>query len=92
VVALVAGGPIECERRRARFHELFLDYSLHEIGSSLARPGSKSDVEDYERLRDAEWKRKKAPFRVYYAAMRQKYQWAEKYPWLPVTPDPPPPK
>jgi hypothetical protein len=30
--------------------------------------------------------------RPYYAAMRKKYEFAERYPWLPVEPGPPEPE
>src|SRR4051812_45231615 len=90
VVALVIGGAIEGERRRARFHQLAIHYTERELGyliSTISEPWSEHKRKQWEaHLRQT------AHYRSYFAGMSQKYQWAEKYPWLPVPPDSPPPK
>jgi hypothetical protein len=91
VVALIAGGTVECQRRRARFHQLAIQYAQKELALSVLSyfgPGGKHE-------KTKQWQtyfRRTAPYRAYYAQLTKKYLRAEKYPWLPIAPDPPPPK
>jgi hypothetical protein len=39
-----------------------------------------------------DWRLSSASESVYHAQMREKYEHAARYPWLPVAPDPPPPE
>jgi hypothetical protein len=89
VVALVAGGVVECQRRRTRFHQLAVSYIQRELQLSVfsySGPGGEHRRKQWEaHLRQT------VRHRAYYAEMSAKYLRAEKYPWLPVAPDPPPP-
>jgi hypothetical protein len=91
VVALIAGGTVECQRRRARFHQLAMQYAQKELALSVfsySGPGGQHEMAK-------QWQtyfRKTAPYRAYYAGLSKKYRRAEKNPWLPVAPDPPRPK
>jgi hypothetical protein len=90
MVGLLAGGIVEAKRRRARFHQLVVHYTQRELQYSVfsySGPGG-----EHMRKQWAAHLQRTANRRVYYAEMRQKYRLAEKYPWLPVAPDPPPPK
>src|SRR4051794_18059328 len=82
VVALLAGGAVEGERRRARFHQLAVHYIQRELQYSVfsySGPGGEHRRKQWEaHLRQT------ARHRAYYDEMSQKYRRAAKYPWLPV--------
>jgi hypothetical protein len=90
VVGLIVRCAVEGERRRARFHQLVVHYTqrvLHYSVFSYSGPGG-------EHMRKA-WVahlQRAARRRTYYTAMMQKYRRVERYPWLSVEPDPPPPE
>jgi hypothetical protein len=88
-VALLASVAVEVERRRAGFHQLAVHYAQRELQYSVfsySGPGGEHRRKQWEaHLRQTD------RHRAYFAGMRQKYQWAEKHPWLPVSPDPQPP-
>jgi hypothetical protein len=90
LVALIAGGVVECQRRRTRFHQLAVHYIQREEMYSIlsySGPGGEHKRKQWEAHL-----RRTAPYRAYCAKMGAKYLSAEKHPWLPVAPDPPPPK
>jgi hypothetical protein len=90
VVGVIGGGWIEGERRRARFRELVKVYTLQVMNYSAimySGPGGEH-FEKYVRDRRA----KNAKPLAYYTEMLRKYQFAARYPWLPVAPDPPEPE
>jgi hypothetical protein len=90
VVAMITGGVVECQHRRTRFHQLAAHYARRELQYSVfsySGPGG-----EHRRKRWEVHLRWTAAYRAHCAKMRAKYQRAEKYPWLPVEPDPPPPK
>jgi hypothetical protein len=81
VVALLAGAAIELQRRRVRFHAMAAHYRAKERNPPF--PYISMTYKEWEH-----WPR----LRPYYATMRQKYEFAECFPWLPVEPDPPKPE
>ena len=85
VFALLAGVVIEVQRRRVRFHAMAAHYRAKEINPQF--PYMSITFKEWESL-SKRWPR----LRPYYAAMRKKYEFAERYPWLPVEPDPPVPR
>ena len=106
VVGIFTAWGIEGERRRARFSEENFLHSLNhdfkqeclykvglpdEIGLGPVIPGFEKDharmVED--RMKLSRWLVSKVE---YYKFMAAKYEFAARYPWLPVLPDPPEPE
>ena len=85
VLALLAGVAIELQRRRARFHAIAARNRAKEINPQF--PYLSITYKEWESL-TKRWPR----LRPYYAAMRKKYEFAERYPWLPVGSDPPEPQ
>jgi len=93
VVALLAGVVIELQRRvrielqrrRVRFHALAALYRRKESNPQF--PYLSITFKEWESLNER-WPRLKP----YYAAMRKKYESAERCPWLLVEPDPPEPE
>ena len=85
VVALLAGVVIEVGRRRVRFHALAAYYRAKESNPQF--PYISITFKEWESLS------KRLPrLRPYYAAMRKRYEFAERYPWLLVASDPPEPE
>jgi hypothetical protein len=82
VLAILAGVVIELQRRRARFHALAAHYRAKESNPQF--PYISITFKEWESL-SKRWLR----LRACYAVMRKKYEFAERYPWLPVEPDPP---
>ena len=85
IAGILLGVGIEGERRRERFKNL---RSVHEIQcielslgvyDKLNRPPGKP-------LADLEIK-----MLAFHSSLYKKYEWASRYPWLPVAPDPPEP-
>jgi hypothetical protein len=85
VVALLVGMAIESEWRRVRFHKLVQFYWWKQANPHF--PYLSATYEDWESIT-----RRLPRLGPYYAAMRAKYEFAERYPWLPVAPDPPEPE
>ena len=82
---LLAPVAIELPRRRARFRALAAHYRAKELIAPFR----------YLSITFNEWQslQKRWPrLRPYYALMRKKYEFAERYPWLPVDSDPPEPQ
>src|SRR4051812_32035732 len=73
------------ETRRTRFQDLSAKYARLEVTSSMFH-GSVPDGDYLERRMKA-----LAARRTYYAGLVRKYRRAERFPWLPVAPDPPEP-
>ena len=91
IVAILAGGKMEGDRRSVRFRRLWAEHSLvmepniDKVKESLAlRPGDRSDW--------AVEARKAVARTEYHGKLVVKYDLAARYPWLPVWPDPPEPK
>lgn len=78
VVGLLVAIWTEGERRRQRFRDRVRDYAHSAI---------------YLRLHAILDNRPPDPVRsAWFKAMQEKYEFAARYPWLPVSPDPPEPK
>ena len=90
LLGALAWGIIEGERKRARFHALSTRYATLEARLSLWH-GSVPDGDYWER-KMREIAERRAVYGPYYAALMRKYRRAERYPWLPVAPEPPAPK
>ena len=88
-IALLIGETIEGERRRARFHERVARYKsrvgLRQI-FAYSGPGG-----EHRRQKRQEYHMRIAPYQAYDTMLIKKYERAERFPWLPVMPDPPPP-
>jgi hypothetical protein len=85
VLAILAGVVIELQRRRVRFHALAAHYRAKELNPQF--PYISINFKEWESLS------KRSPrLRPYHAAMRKKYEFAERYPWLLVASDPPEPE
>ncbi len=70
------------DERRASFEDQSVIHAAHEI---LQRGGG-ADV--FSGIGEIKPNARRA---AYHARMRQKYERAARYPWLPIEPDPPPP-
>ncbi len=88
-IALFIGVTIKGERRRARFHERVAHYksqvALRAI-FSYSGPGG-----EHRKQRRHEHAMRIASYQAYESMLIKKYEQAERLPWLPVMPDPPPP-
>ena len=94
VLALLAGVAVELQQRRARIH---LQQRRARFRAIAARYRAKeiNPQFPYLSITYTEWEslnRRLPRLRPYYAAMRKKYEFAERYPWLPVESDPPEPQ
>jgi hypothetical protein len=85
VLAILAGVVIVLQRRRVRFHAMAAHYRAKELNPQF--PYMSITFNEWESL-SKRWPR----LRPHYAAMRKKYDFAERYPWLPVDSDPPEPQ
>jgi hypothetical protein len=85
VVALLTGMAIELRLRRVRFHAMAAHYRDKEFNPQF--PYISITYKEWESLN-----RRWPSLRPHYVAMRKKYEFAERYPWLPVAPDPPEPE
>ena len=83
IVALIAGAAVEVERRRARFRGMAASY----LPEPNPRPSGRSGpIEEGEIIR-----KQQACRYLYNKSMHNKYEFAGRHPWLPVSPDPPEP-
>jgi hypothetical protein len=85
IVAMLAGIVIELHRRRVRFRAMAAYYRAKERNPQF--PYMSITYREWESL-----SRRLPRLGPYYAAMRKNYEFAERYPWLPVAPDPPEPE
>jgi hypothetical protein len=84
IVAIIIGVVVEGERRRARFRELAANH--YERGMRwFVLFGGESD---YQRNMMQLWEERVGPTVEYHATLRDKYEQAARYPWLPVGADP----
>lgn len=90
IAGLILIGWVEGKRRLARFRELAMRYHKKVMNRSIisySGHGSK-DIKSFWRV----WQARNAKPIAYYTEMTRKYEFAVRYPWLPVAPDPPEPK
>jgi hypothetical protein len=87
VVALLSRVGVEGERRRHRFQRLELDHLILSVHAEVALQGGPAR-EFYQPISDRDLKARVG----YHRRMVAKYAWAARNSWLPVGPDPPPPK
>jgi hypothetical protein len=82
VAAMVIGGCVGIPKRRAR-REWLAGFHASRAGSLMkqAEPGT-TEVKDPGTNAQLRW----------HEAMAEKYEWATRYPFLPVWPDPPEPE
>jgi hypothetical protein len=85
IFALAAAFPGWSERRRSRFQITFDEHAQDHQAMRLriVRDEQAGDLGAIDR---------DARRREYHAAMKAKYAWAARLPWLPVMPDPPVPE
>jgi hypothetical protein len=85
---------VEMHRRQNEFQRLAA-YHKKERSLIFAGRGRKSgDIEIWLRLDPSKrsWRPSSVWEAAYHSRMREKYERASRCPWLPVAPDPPPPK
>ena len=85
VLALLAGVVVQVHRRRVRFHAMAAHFRAKEINPQF--PYMSITFKEWESLST-----RLPRLRPYYAAMRKKYEFTERCPWLPVEHDPPEPE
>ena len=78
LAGLIAGGWVEGERRRVRFRWYEIEYS-NRLWDYRLEHNLADDPPDPARL-------------AWHVTMYHKYEFAVRYPWLPVWPDPPEPE
>ncbi len=88
IVGIFVGLGVEGAKRRARFRELAAKHQEKGMQWFAFFPGGKSQHQD-EMMRLYE--ERVGPTIEYYCGLRDKYERASLYPWLPVGSDPPPP-
>jgi hypothetical protein len=86
IVALLTCAGIGLERRRARFHKLAA-YYRGKVNHGPQFPYLSITYKEWE-----SYVRLGPRLGRYHAEMRKKYEFAERFPWLPVMPDLPEPK
>ena len=86
-IGVCLGGIVEIRARRARFKQLAIDHYWQSGEYSFAiaggEPGDTSFVDWHASITPAQ--------RVYHSNLKEKYEFAADYPWLPVWPDGPAP-
>jgi hypothetical protein len=90
IIALAIWTKFQVEARRNRFNELVRTYYEKRMAAcAFAYSGPGGEV--MERLMKADEVRR-ARASNYYNGLIRKYEWAARYRWLPVAPDPPKPE
>jgi len=88
IVAVILGLAVWGEKRRARFRELAAKHYDQGMRWFVLFPGG--DSEDQRRMMRL-YEERVGPSVEHHASLRDKYERATRYPWLPVGPDPPAP-
>jgi hypothetical protein len=87
-VALGGGVMVEGERRRARFRGVAAKHQEEAERYFILLGGGDSE---YQRKLLRLWEETYMPIVAYHAKLRDKYEWAARFPWLPVASDTPAP-
>ena len=88
LVGLVLGMIVEGERRRTRFRIIAAEHLEQSMRYFVLFGGGDSE---YQRRSMQLWDDMYSPIVAYHVNLHEKYEWAARFPWLPVASDPPKP-
>ena len=88
LVGLAVGMIVEGEKRRTRFRNLAAEHLERGMRYFILFGGGDSE---YQRKSMRLWEERYGPIVAYHGKLREKYEWAGRFPWLPVASDPPEP-
>jgi hypothetical protein len=89
IVGVFVGLAVEGERRRARFQALAEYHRNIIMGRYFILLGGAED--EVHRRIFRQWEEVAGPTIDHHGNLVQKYEWAARFPWLPVSSDPPAP-